>query len=354
MKNYKIKIILFAFSLLIFQQCSSSTEPVINKNPREYTWTIDTLFHPESIQTNMRSIWGSSASDVYTAGHSDDIRGNLWHFDGKSWNNLTVTNDLYCDFGEVFGFSADNIWIAGSRYYSNPSPPPNFLDSTLILNFNGSWENIKPAGGRTLRTVWGSSPNDVWFGGLSGSLLFHWNGTSVKRDSIPYPIPDYSQISSISGRSVGDAYFLLSAPTGQTFLFINKQNNWSIIDSSAWFRNKVWVSDEGNIYETGQVGFYKWTGSSWTNLLGWFAGSTIGIEATSETNMFIVGRGSSVGPGGKYTGLVFHYNGNNFYLYENLKLDDVIFLDAWSNGSEVFIVGYTLSFPEKTIILHGK
>ncbi|MGA8264510.1 MAG: hypothetical protein WB779_08730, partial [Ignavibacteriaceae bacterium] len=74
MKNYKIKIILFAFSLLIFQQCSSSTEPVINKNPREYTWTIDTLFHPESIQTNMRSIWGSSASDVYTAGHSDDIR----------------------------------------------------------------------------------------------------------------------------------------------------------------------------------------------------------------------------------------------------------------------------------------
>lgn len=358
------KIILFAVSLLFLQQCSNPTGPPINeiKDPRNYSWTIDTLFYPTSIQTNMRSIWGSAANNVYAVGYSDEVRGTVWRFDGNSWKNFDyLTSGVNYDFGEVYGFSANDIWMAGTRYDNNPSPPPNFLDSSFIFHFNGVWEYFKPVGVR-LESVWGSSSTDIWFGGRNNTL-YHWNGTSIKQDSVPYSTPEYSQIVSISGNILtGEVYFLLlttDGPSGQThmYLYMKKQNNWSVVDSSiyGYTRNKVWVGEKGNIYETGDVGFFKWNGSGWDNILGTdlFDGVKIfGIEALSENNMFIVGW--SYPSGGKLTGLVYHYNGKDFYLYENLKLDNVDFLDAWSDGKEVFIVGQTFGLPSKTIILHGK
>jgi hypothetical protein len=363
------KIILFAISLSFLQQCSNPTGPPIDgiKDPRNYSWTIDTLFYPTSIQTNMRSILGSAANNVYAVGHSDEVRGSVWRFDGNSWKNFDyLTSGVNYDFGEVYGFSANDIWMAGTRYDDNPSPPPNFLDSSFIVHFNGSWQSIKPAGGSALQSVWGNSPTNVWFGGAYGTL-FQWNGSSVKQDSLPIYIsknwdadPFYNLIS-ISGNSNGAVYFLVSAysPQAQThmYLFMKKQNNWSVVDSSiyGYTRNKVWVSEEGNIYETGEVGFFKWNGSGWDNILGTdiFNGvTTFGIEALSESNMFIVGW--SYPSGGKLTGLVYHYNGKDFYSYENLKLDNAQYLDAWSDGKEVFIVGQTFGLPSKTIILHGK
>jgi hypothetical protein len=352
--KYKKILILLAVSIIIFQQCDTTEPPAnVKKNPREYTWTVDTLLYPESLQTLMSSIWGSSANNIYVTGHCDDIKGQLWHFDGTQWTSLYISMGFAYTPYAIFGFSSNNIWIAGERIYDNPNPPPNFIDSSFIMKYDGnSWKNII-VHGRSLYTIWGNSPDNIWFGGLNG-ILFHWDGTSIKKDSIPYFAPEYSQVFSIYGKSSDEAYFMLYSSLIQDhmYLFMRKQNNWSVIDSTVWgwTRDKLWISEYANIYETGSSGFFKWNGSRWDNLLGDFNGFTFGIEALSENNMFIVGWDFAT----PIRGLVYHYNGKDFYLYENLKLDDVTFYDAWWNGTEVFIVGTTGRYPQKTIILLGK
>ena len=90
------RVITFLFSLIILlaiilSGCRKSpVEPVIPKDPRTYTWTIDTLSYPGSAQTIMQSIWGSSPSDVYVVGHNDGGYGKMYHFDGKMWTPVVL------------------------------------------------------------------------------------------------------------------------------------------------------------------------------------------------------------------------------------------------------------------------
>ena len=355
-------LFLLAVLILTFQQCSSPTGPPPVKpvkNPREYTWTIDTLVYMTGIETAMKSIYASSPNDVYVVGSSSDWRGRMWHFDGKQWKLMYFPGGQSYYLSDIYGFSANDIWVAGGKSYRNPNPPPNYLVSSIVMHYDGTaWNYLKTTGGGVLISVWGSSPNNVWFGGVNGTL-FHWDGNEIKRDSIPFISPQHSTFHSIHGKLTGETYFLVSSLlTGVDYLFSNKQNKWSVIDSSNTHRNNfwnnIWISEKGNIYESGSGGFYKWTGNSWTNLFDSFYGETVGIAGTSNDNIFIVGVGSSAGSGGEYTTLVYHYNGKDLYLYENLKLDDVVLYDVWTDGMEVFIVGATRGFPVKTIILHGK
>ena len=300
----------------------------------------------------MQSIWGSSPDNIYAVGHSDEIKGQVWHYDGKQWSSVYIFMGLAYTPNTVFGFSANDVWIAGG-FYGNTST----ADSSLIMHYNGStWRRINAYGGRLIENIWGNSPDNVWFVGLNGTI-FHWNGTSIHPDSLPIRIskdamPGYNL--SVSGNSSGAAYFLLSAASGRQDLFKRMQDNWSVIDTNlwGWDRKNVWVSNTNKIYETGAAGFYWWTGSNWENLLDQFGGFTFGIEALSEDNMFITGWLSPAT--GNHKALLYHYNGKDIYLYENLMIDDTDFMDAWSTGSEVFVVGRTHSYPQRSVVLHGK
>lgn len=68
--------------------CKSPSGPDVLKNPREYTWTIDTLAYPGSFQTNMNDIWASSPSDVYVVGHNSDGFRKMYHFNGNTWKPI--------------------------------------------------------------------------------------------------------------------------------------------------------------------------------------------------------------------------------------------------------------------------
>ncbi len=54
----------------------------IPKDPRTYTWTVDTIAYPGSFQTTMRAIWGSAPNDVYVVGHNErGGLGKMFHYD---------------------------------------------------------------------------------------------------------------------------------------------------------------------------------------------------------------------------------------------------------------------------------
>ncbi|MFQ5631413.1 MAG: hypothetical protein ACE5I1_21785, partial [bacterium] len=66
--------------------------PVAPPDPRHLTWTVDTLRYPDSFQTLMYGIWGSSPNDVYAVGHTNVVRGNMYHYNGKSWQDVLLAS----------------------------------------------------------------------------------------------------------------------------------------------------------------------------------------------------------------------------------------------------------------------
>ena len=81
----KVILISLLFSTALFiAACSQSNEPKPKeyKDPREMTWTVDTLTSPDAGQTLMEAIWASSPDDIYACGHCDDNDGKFWHMMG--------------------------------------------------------------------------------------------------------------------------------------------------------------------------------------------------------------------------------------------------------------------------------
>ncbi len=113
-------------------------------DPRSFTWTVDTLAYPDSYQTTMLSIWGSSPSDVYVVGHNERGFGKMYHFDGNEWTDVGL-NPVQgghivgpITLEAIHGFAADDIWAVGEKRYTNPNPPPILLDSSLVIHYDGS------------------------------------------------------------------------------------------------------------------------------------------------------------------------------------------------------------------------
>lgn len=356
-----------AVILCVFFQFGCKENPVEPiKNPRTYTWTIDTLAYPGSFQTNMREIWGSSPENVYVVGHNDQNRGLMWHFDGKQWTDVKLSTtqggtisgaiDLY----SIFGFNASNIFAIGERIYDNPTPPPNFLDSSLIIQYDGrQWREHRVTGAYLL-SIWGINPTSMWACGWRRTL-FHYDGQSWKQESVPVSPPPGTSLTlySVTGTSTDNVYLLGSAHENAvvrtTYYFLRRNaGGWALIDTfvnqpgmhqDKWGEDELWASPWGKLYSVGSKGVYRLDGSSWTKILTTNEYCTK-IFGTSENNIFVTA----------YRSILFHYDGVDWYQYENLKFPTVGFSSGWTDGKDIFIVGSTYGgiYPEKTIILRGK
>jgi hypothetical protein len=349
-------MIILSFIVVQMSCKNGPTEPEF-KNPREYAWTIDTLAYPGSIQTAMFSIWASSATDVYTVGHNDGGYGKMYHYDGDAWKSVDPALGIGT-LAQVFGFGRDDVWAVGERIRHNPTPPPTFLDSNLAIRFNGSkWEKIQLSLGRRLLSIWGSSSTDVWMGGLHAAL-FHYNGVSAQKDSLPFSIPTEQEtpygIYSIAGNSRENVCLLLYAPLpngfSRNYLFQRQAGRWIVVDSTFGSFSRIWMSPAGKLYSVG-YGTYVREAGKWTQILNTEFESSA-IYGPGDDDLFVVGWQQSAGG---MRGRVLHYNGVNWFDFGALSLDNVVYSGIWTDGREVFIVGGTISgYPQKTIILHGR
>lgn len=352
----KLSLALIAI-VILGTNCRHSTEPIPVKNPREYSWTIDTIAYPGSSQTLMSCIWGSSASDVYLGGHNERGFGKMYHFDGQKWQPVVLALGAI-EMSEIVGFGSMNVWGVGNITFDNPNPPPNLLDSSLVMRYDGkTWQGLNFVRQRELISVWGSSPNDIWMGGVNGSL-FHFDGTSVTKDSVPMYIPKdadpFYSFYSITGSSANNAYMLLYAPYQgrggeRYYTFHHQSNGWTLIDSTfSSYRRKIWVSPSGSLFAIGG-GVFKQTQNNWQSLQ-MDALTSLGIAGMSDQDFFVVGMS---GAGGTF-GEVYHYNGSDWFQFKSLELQNVEFMGVWTNGVEAFVVGWCFGPVQTTIILHGK
>lgn len=365
MKQVKKALGVISGMVLAMQlSCKDAIVDTPIKDPRTYTWTIDTLAYPGSFQTSMRDIWGSSASDVYVVGHNYENSGLMWHYNGKIWQPVglnpfeggTITGSI--SLKSVLGFSKSNIWAVGDRVYNNYSPPPNLLDSSLVIAFDGQkWFEHKIHGGRRLTAIGGASSFDLWTGGWT-NYLYHFNGVVWKKDSLPvvaqhdgiFQINSLESLSSGEILALGNTFHNAEAKTIY-YYFLRKSGVWRLLDSAfvqpgrvenKWGFGDLWVSPPGTAYSCG-VGIYRWNGSSWEKLFD-HANFLTRITGTSDNNIFVVG----------HLGTVLHYNGQDWFQYPQFADPNNVLWGVWTDGKEVMFTGFTARYPQKTLIFHGR
>jgi hypothetical protein len=313
----------------------------------------------------MRAIWGSSSSNMYVVGFNDQNKGIMYHFDGNGWSVVPISAieggniSGLISFSDVFGFSSRDIYAVGSRDRVNPTPPPNFLDSNLIVHFDGTrWIDTGVRQGRELWSVAGNSQRNALAVGVS-STLFCLKNNNWLRDSINVFIPPDASfgLNSVSVVENGDAFALgnwrMNAFARECFFsFRRASSQWTLIDSvivevnnfeDRWGYNTIWASSSGQVYSLG-VGVFTLRGNSWVRVYN-TGNALVGISAVDEKNIFVVG----------YSGTVLHFDGNDWYQYSQFLGSGMTLTDVWTNGTEVFVVGHCASGgATKSFILRGK
>lgn len=138
----------------IFSSKSQSDSAALLARYEAGVWTLEDI----NIDYRLRGIWGTAADDIWAAGSG----GTLIHYNGKAWTRqpLGTTNDLYAGWSA----SRDEVWVVGSKgtVLHRPSAAQPFVRE--LLNQNG-----QPYA-KTLRAIWGSSPDKLWLGG-EGALF---------------------------------------------------------------------------------------------------------------------------------------------------------------------------------------
>ena len=96
---------------------------------------------------------------------------NVTHWDGSQWTyyNTTDKSRTHFDFPvfDIQFFNENNIWMLheGSPAFYNG-------ESTFRYRFYQDYPNLPHHG---INTLWGSAPDDVWFGAYAGAI-YHWDG----------------------------------------------------------------------------------------------------------------------------------------------------------------------------------
>ncbi len=150
----------------------SCNEQIINpaeqiKDPREMTWTVDTIAYPGSIQTMMTSIWASSPNDVWISGHEAmGGSGAIWHYDGSKWKVAEPMKDIplwSIQVNKIMGLTPNNIWAVGARNYQDLIDPSKKWYKDMIINYDGSkWREYTQNSGYRVIGLYCNTPNDIW------------------------------------------------------------------------------------------------------------------------------------------------------------------------------------------------
>jgi hypothetical protein len=124
-----------------------------------------------------RSVWGSSASDVFAVGtgYGASQFGFIAHYDGQQWSLMDFAN-VRVELLDVWGTSSNNVYAVGG--IQNPG---GGQDQGIILHYDGtSWSEVF----RTpqvehqihLKAAWGTGPNDIFAVGDRGRA-YHFDGS---------------------------------------------------------------------------------------------------------------------------------------------------------------------------------
>ena len=341
---------------LLNTACNHSTEPLEIKDPRAYTWTVDTLDYPGSFQTMMLRIWGSSPSNVYVVGDNDQPGpGTMFRFDGRRWS----TTGFYAteggsiagtvEFIDICGFASNSVFAVGDRFDAD------FNRTSLIIHFNGQlWSELQAGRGDFLQCVGGADPNDLWAGGGWISSLYH-----IRNLQPQFIGTDSAMVfGDIAGADPSDLYavaYRVSVAMDSTYHYLLHYDgvSWRMEDAfvetpgaspPTFGSDGLWVDGaSGTFYSAGLGGVFLKTSSGWEKTLDTGPYPVLSVFGTSRSNIFAVGESR----------IVYHFNGSDWkQLTEFQTLTNSFYYSGvWTDGKEAFILG---NDSHRSYVAHGR
>lgn len=278
--------------------------------------------------TNFVAIWGSSASDIWiVADETGDTAGTqlasnsydrptLLHWDGIAWST-TQFEDGH-ELRSVWGSSRDDVWAVG--------------DASDFFHFDGkTWSPITlpmtPAVA-DFTSIFGSSSSDVWAVGASGTAL-HFDGSTWS--VVKLPTADLFR----SVWSSADDVWVLGDATLNHF----DRTTWSAVArSSDSVLSSVWGSTHREAWVAGKAGTLEhWNPASeqTTQVPGQATTANFrGLWGSSEHDGWAVGAKGSIA----------HWNGSSWS--GSPHLTDSNLNAAWSYAGSTWFVGDNGAFLE--------
>ena len=255
------------------------------------------------------------------------------------------------DVGQVFGFASNDVWLVGGYFYINPSPPPNFLDSSVILHFDGQqWNEIPIQRTEGLTSIWGDQSNQLIAGGKHGALLRYVNG--IWQSTYIDKRLTFLDFTGIDNSIYALAY--IAAPEtegniGKAFILKQQDTNFIIIDSittiNDWANPKFGeyaIQTIGKkLYSTGSGVFESLDGITWKKCLETYPNNIFGIFGTNGNNIFACGSGNTL----------YHWNGTDWVSLEIPGDPSLPLYGVWCDDNEVFVIGED---GHRSYVIHGK
>ncbi|MCU1280039.1 MAG: hypothetical protein JWM53_3585 [bacterium] len=263
-------------------------------------WLPRTLSASANPLPDLRSVSGSSSTDVYVAG------GGIF----QSSNNSTWTSWQMGSFTGVFVFGPGDVW--GSYYFLNGNTP-----ESAIYHFVSStgWTQVTNASGGAaigLARLWGTSAADLYSYGqelqcglgncTSYEVIVHPNssGDWVRQYQVSVPGPS-AQINSLWGFGA-PATDLYATVYGFTVpLHSTGNGDWVAMDSGAPKGcAAVWGADKAHVWFGCATGLYAYKGSNWISPV-LTTEKIQGLHGTGVDNVYAVGND------GSSSGVIYHY-----------------------------------------------
>jgi hypothetical protein len=360
MKTFKLfflSVIISAISMVNYScKKSDPVEPANHSSgSRSYSWSIDTV---RTGVSSLLKVWGSSESDIWISGIAEGFSRVLFRYNGNMATPVNFPEPI--EPSAIFGFSPDDIWLAGDKFVEG--------DSFCFWHYNGSWSrvakfNIPGYEICIITDIWGNSPNNIYATGAAIhinservfqaniALLFHYDGKQWTRVNMPDINREFSRIRRDSNGS--DKYYILSSATTAGNIYITRDtseifefdgNNVKMLLSTYTNReNEFWISTiDKQLYVTQDSKIYRFRNQQLEHFLdNPYQNHRIEIWGRSENDMFL-----ALNDG------IAHYNGNNIEYIYKFNNDKTTLSDMICFQNSVFILAFDSSI-DRNIIIKG-
>lgn len=320
----------------------------------------------------MRSIWGSSATDIWAGGDE----GLLLHYDGTSWSSVPsgTTDPLVA----LWGTAPDDIWAVGEagadqvaiRSYartilhydgrawmpvwhgvtgphvntriSGTGPTDIWVDGSPPLHYDGTaWTAFPPGSPSTVCHFWAWAVDDVWRGCNSspGWSLAHFDGTGW----IDSSVPSAAGINSILG-FWGSASDDIWAASDTSKLLHYDGTAWKLEELPQYtFIRTFWGSGPKDLWGLGFSSLLHYDGSTWSKADPGFSTYLYGLWGSGPNDIWAVGD----------NGVIIHYDGTRWSLARNSPWPNVSISDMGGSGpDDRWLLGLVQMLPVQGVVGH--
>jgi hypothetical protein len=203
---------------------------------------FERLATPGPTEAVVFGVWAHAADDVYAVGSTEQgTSGFVWHYDGESFEALTLPDELSDSsagvpgFFKVWGRARDDVWIVGAR------------GTILRGDATRGFAVLRSGGEESLFTVHGDAEDVAIVGGESNGLLLEDHG-----DGLVTSTPDGAGL--LQGVWLASDRSLYAVGlAGRVFRRSPAASVWSEIGSDYPVQSlhSVWVDPLGGVWTVG-------------------------------------------------------------------------------------------------------